>query len=100
MTVTSCPAPRAASRTRKGKRPLPAIRPRRTLFVRDDFFCAAGRASENDAALRRADEVDQVLHFRARQRAVLLDLFESASGVQLRLQQVAERPFDLRDHIL
>src|SRR3712207_6090115 len=28
MTVTSCPIERAASRMRKGKRPLPAIRPR------------------------------------------------------------------------
>ena len=29
MTVTSCPAPRAASSTRKGNRPFPAMRPRR-----------------------------------------------------------------------
>ena len=34
MTVTSWPAPRAASSTRNGNRPFPAIRPRRIrLFV-------------------------------------------------------------------
>src|SRR2546427_12479050 len=32
-TVTSWPAPRAASSTRNGNRPFPAIRPKRTLVL-------------------------------------------------------------------
>ena len=61
------------------------------LFVREHFFRPPRRAAQDDAALRGADEVDEVLHFGARQRPILLDLLQRARGVQLRLQQVAER---------
>ena len=60
MTVTSCPAPRAASRTRNGNRPFPRSRPSfRLLLVRQDLFGPAGRASQNHTALRGPDEVDR-----------------------------------------
>src|SRR5207237_6090563 len=185
ITVTSCPAPRAASSTRNGKRPLPAISPsftsvpprergttetrrhrdkrpvtetrmqtRRTqagyaglltrrgngwkhkarpekcfafpgisvpgpprsggvrrvsvapclcgypLLVGDDFLCPPRRAAQDDAALGGADELDQVLHLGACERAVLLYLLQRARRVQLRLQEVAERSLQLRDHVL
>src|SRR6185436_2211226 len=98
-TVTSWPAPRAASSTRKGKRPFPAIKPRRMSFVRDHFLGAAGRATKDHATLRRADEVDQVLHLGAGERLVLFDLLQRPRRVQLRLQQVAERTLDLGDDV-
>src|SRR3954463_13647277 len=69
--VTSWPAPRAASRTRKGKRPLPAMSPRRTLFVGEHFFGAARGPTEDDAARRGSDEVHEVLHLGARKRSIL-----------------------------
>ena len=84
MTVTSCPAPRAASSTRNGKRPLPAIRPRRMTIaaslVGEHFFGAPRGAAQDDAALRGADEVDEVLHFGAGERAILLDLLQRAAS--------------------
>src|SRR5437867_2050361 len=119
MTVTSWPAARAASSTKNGNRPLPAIRPRRIVFqprnrdgwddprrglpavdeggsfVGKDFFRLPRRPSQNDAALRCADELDQILHLGARQRSVLLNLLERARRVQLRLKQVPERALQL-----
>src|SRR3981189_3599937 len=68
-------------------------------LVRDHFLGPPGRAPENDAALRRADEVDQVLDLFAGERLILLDLLQCARRVQLRLEQVAERSPHLRDHV-
>src|SRR6184192_1593153 len=100
MTVRSCPAARAASRTRKGKRPLPAMSPRRTLFVGEHFFGAARGPAQDDASRRGADEVHEVLHLGARERAVLLDLLQRPRRVELRLQEIAERALQLDDDIL
>jgi hypothetical protein len=62
----------------------------RSLLVRDHFLGTARGAAEDDTALRRADEVDEVLHFGAGERLVLFDLLKRARGVELRLQQIAE----------
>ena len=75
--VTSCPCARAASRTRNGKRPLPAMSP--SFIRRRPAPRRAGSAPQDDAALRGADEVDEVPHFRRRERRVLLDLRERAA---------------------
>src|SRR6266581_1298877 len=117
MTVTSCPAPRAASRTRKGNRPFPAMSPNFTdgpsrrredkittessmtcgqeivvvaacLLVRDDFFRPPRRAPQDDAALRRADEVHEVLDLGARERPVLLDLLQREQDRSLACAEV------------
>ena len=50
------------------------------LFVREHFFRPPRRAPQDDAALRRADEVDQVLDFGAGQRPILLDLLQRAAS--------------------
>ena len=52
---------------------------------------------KDHAALRGADEVDQVLHFGAGERPILLDLLQRARRVQLRLEQIPERPLQLLD---
>ena len=76
------PAARAASRTRNGNRPLPAIKPEphACYSSASTSSAPARRAPQDDAALRRADEVDQVLHFGAGQRAVALDLAAARSS--------------------
>src|SRR5439155_7649449 len=92
ITVTSWPAARAASRTRKGNRPLPAISPRRISFVSQHFFDPLGGAAQGHSAMRRPDELDDVLHVGAGQRAIPLDLPQSVGGVELRLQEIPKRP--------
>src|SRR3954471_19261230 len=72
----------------------------RFLFIGDDFFGAARRASQDHAARRRSDELDDVLHFRARERAVLLDLLQRAGGVELRLEEIPEGALEFCDHVL
>ena len=69
------------------------------LFVDGRFLGPPGRAPQDHAALRRADEVEQILHFGAGERLVLLDLLQRARRVQLRLQQVAERALQLLDDV-
>src|SRR6187397_1289 len=136
MIVTSCPCARAASRTRNGKRPLPAMRPsfmpqsrtastsclsrqstvmewtsRRADYsgyqphepsvVRHQFLGAvsAHRTTQDDAALRRADEIDEIPDFRRGQGRVVLDLGQGAGGVQLGEQQIAVSAFQLFDRV-
>src|SRR4051812_15846187 len=70
------------------------------LFIRDDFFRAARRAAQDHPARRRADELDDVLHFRARERAVLLDLLQRARGIELRLEEIPEGALEFCDHVL
>src|SRR5438093_6427725 len=77
-----------------------AISPSLSLFISDYLLSTSRRAPQNDAALRRADELDEVLDFGACQRSIVLDLLERARRVQLRLDQVAERALQLRDHVL
>ena len=84
-------------RTKARRRAIASLQSR--VFVGDNFFGPPRGAPENDAALRRADEVDQVLHLGARQRLILLDLLQRAGGVQLRLEQVTERALQFRDHL-
>ena len=71
-----------------------AMHGRSRSFVRQ-YFGRAGGAPQDDAALRGADEVDRYSHLGAGQRPVVLDLLQRAGGVQLRLQQVAERALQL-----
>src|SRR5712692_6688272 len=100
-TVTSCPTERAASSTRNGNRPLPAMRPRRTgeSFVREHFLRPPRGAPEDDAALRRAYELDEILHFGTHERPIAFDLAERTGRIQLRLQQIAERALQPRDDV-
>src|SRR5687767_8082016 len=56
------------------------------LFVHY-FFEAAARPAKADPTLRRANEIDHVLHFGTVQRRVLLDLRQRPAGV--RVEQVA-----------
>src|SRR3954452_24338660 len=98
MMVTACPAALAAPSTRKGKRPLPAMRPRRILVVEEHFLGPPRRAPEDDTALRRADEVHQIVDLFAGQRSIPLYLEHRAARVQLELKQVAKRAFELADH--
>src|SRR5581483_1156991 len=102
MTVTSWPAARAASRTRNGKRPFPAMSPSRMRLSCRRIAPwptrrsarptvpggAAPRPPEDHAPLGGADEVDEVQDLRARQRPVLLDLLDRPRRVQLRLEQI------------
>src|SRR4030095_1636626 len=53
------------------------------------------RATQDDAALRRADEVDQVLNFLAGQRPIVMNLLKRACRIELRLQKVTERSLQL-----
>src|SRR4051812_12037455 len=100
-TVTSYPAALAASRTRNGNRPLPAIRPRRigrsSQVVGLAVLRALGGAPQDDATRRAPDEIEQVGHFRARERWVTLDLLERTRGIQLRLEEIPERALQFVD---
>src|SRR5713226_8305785 len=128
MMVTSWPIDRAASRTRNGNRPFPAISPSRIgsalqasspgptpraqspqpraqspkpdSVIGHHFFGASGGAPQQRAPLRGADEFDQILHFGARERFVLLDHLQRTAGVELRLEQVAVRALQLADDLL
>src|SRR6185436_6871736 len=90
-TVTSCPWARAAARTRNGKVPLPAIRPRRmrSLLLRHQLLGTPRRPSQDDAAPGGADELDERRHLGRGERRVPLDFGDRARGVEFRLQQVA-----------
>src|SRR6185503_5265977 len=57
-------------------------------------------APQDHAALRGADEVDQVLHLGAGQRLVLFDLLQRPRRIELRLQEIPERALDLGDDVL
>src|SRR5690606_2523550 len=46
-------------------------------------------STEDDAAARLADEVDEVLHLGTAERGIALDLLEGAAGVEFRRQQIA-----------
>src|SRR4030095_4301441 len=102
MTVTSCPCARAASSTRKGNLPLPAIRPRRmgaqqakgtddddtSLFIDDHLFRAPTRFAQDDTAPRAADEVDEVLNLGVRQCWIVLDRRQCACRMKLRHEKI------------
>src|SRR5262245_46113619 len=101
ITVSSWPAALAASRTRKGNRPLPAIRPRRITrsFVDQHFLDSLGGAAQRDTPLRGADEVDEILHVEAGDGLIAFDLAQGLSGVELRLEKVPEGPFELGNDV-
>ena len=60
----------------------------------------SGGSPQDDAALRRADELDEVPHLGRGQRRILLDLDERTRRVQLRRQQVAVCAPQLADRLL
>ena len=58
----------------KGESAVPRDEPETHSLVREHFFLPPRRTPQDDAALRRADELDQVLHLGAGQRPIALDL--------------------------
>src|SRR5262245_6473076 len=100
MMVTSYPAARAASSTRNGNRPLPAIRPRCTVrLLVGNFLSAAGRTPQNHPALGRADEIHHELDLWTAERAIALDVPKRARRIQLGLQQIPERPLQFHRYV-
>ena len=102
MIVTSWPAPRAASRTRNGKRPLPAMRPSRT----GDATRRPGLPRRGASARRRMTPRCDVRMKSTRyctsgqaERPIRSICCSALRRVQLRLQQVAERPLQLLDDL-
>src|SRR5271170_4603372 len=76
-TMTSSPWARAASRSRKGKRPLPAMRP---SFFAGSEAESAGMGLLQDSALRLLDELDEVGHVFGGQ-AFALQPFDGLRGI-------------------
>src|SRR6185295_2045637 len=68
-------------------------------LIGEHFLGLPARAPQRDAALRRADEVEEVLHFGAGERAIELNLLQRGGRVQLGLQEIAERALQLLDHL-
>ena len=106
MTVTSWPAPRAASRTRNGNRPLPAIRPSVVdgpasgrLLDRPSTFLGAPRSARRRMTPRCDERMKSTRYCTSAQasdRSCSI-CCSALRRVQLRLQQVAERALQLRD---
>src|ERR1700739_2029792 len=89
ITAISIPWLRAPSRTRKGNRPFPAIRPQPFLFC-DVSGMNSRSALLHDAAFGLFDEFHQLLHVGGFLHC-LSNLFERLRGVFLRARQHAER---------
>src|SRR5271168_216237 len=90
-TAISIPWLRAPSSTRKGKRPLPAMRPHSPAGSALDGWFAKRFTPRllHDSALRRFDEAEEDVHiFRAAELGA--HAFDGLRGVQPRLEQQTE----------
>src|SRR5271170_7689677 len=103
MTAMSMPCWRAASSTRNGKRPLPAIRPQpvtksfaSAVEIALGMDGAVSGTLLDDAALGAFDELDQFLHVRGATQS-FFHLFQRLRGVELGAQQQAVSDFQRRE---
>ena len=69
----------------------------RRSLIRHHLFGSPRGTPKQRAALRAADEVDEILHFRAGKRCILLDLFQRPRGIEPRLQQIPVGSFELAE---